>query len=301
MSLEGPTPWRARGTGSISILFWEISADFDKTWGENKTTTLPDINILPQFIEIIQKKEQWSTVLSTGKNLTVSLRKLDEATESLLVLHPAGSLVLQQKLLPLKVNIDKIGNQKTADVKQLIIESALSCTIPLSIKEVQESFARAQYQNLSNAEKLSKPSFEKMQGGVEISMGNNAIQNGVMVRKKIEYELTIIDKEPVKPFPFGKFFLELGVMFNHFIKGNSVSKSKLSKSTFEKLQPFEQKLDVNQELFTVAFQNNNKAFNISATFGSEMEAQSYMQEQINSNQNLKKQIHIVQQFELQAS
>ena len=154
MSLEGPTPWRARGTGSISILFWEISADFDKTWGENKTTTLPDINILPQFIEIIQKKEQWSTVLSTGKNLTVSLRKLDEATESLLVLHPAGSLVLQQKLLPLKVNIDKIGNQKTADVKQLIIESALSGTIPLSIKEVQESFARAQYQNLSNAEKL---------------------------------------------------------------------------------------------------------------------------------------------------
>ena len=140
-----------------------------------------------------------------------------------------------------------------------------------------------------------------MQGGVEISMGNNAIQNGVMVRKKIEYELTIIDKEPVKPFPFGKFFLELGVMFNHFIKGNSVSKSKLSKSTFEKLQPFEQKLDVNQELFTVAFQNNNKAFNISATFGSEMEAQSYMQEQINSNPNLKKQIHIVPQFELQAS
>lgn len=301
MSLEGPTPWHAKGTGRVSLLFFDISANFDKSWGQSKTTTLPQITILPLFLEQIQKKEQWNTVLSTGKNLTVSLRKLDEATESLLVLHPAGSLVLQQKLLPLKVNIDKIGNQKTADVKQLKIESASSNSIPLSVKEVNESFARAQYQNLSNAEKLSKPSFEKMQGGVEISMGDNTIQNGKMVRKKIEYELTIIDKEPVKPLPFGKFFLELGVMFNHFIKGNSVSKSKLSKSTFEKLQPFEQKLDVNQELFTVAFQNNNKAINPAATFSSEMEAQSFMQEQIKLNPKLKQQIHIVPQFELQAS
>jgi len=300
MLLEGPTPWRAKGTGSVSLLFFDISANFDKTWGDSKTTTLPEITILPQFIEQLQKKEQWSTVLSTGKNLLVSLRKLDEATENLLVLHPAGSLVLQQKLLPLKVNIDKIGNQKTADVKQLTIESASSNNIPLSIKEVKESFARAQYQNLSNTEKLSKPSFEKMQGGVEISMGENTVQNGKMVRKKIEYELTIIDKEPIKPFRFGKFFLEPGIMFNHFIKGNSVSKSKLSKSTIEKLQPFEHKLEMQDELFTVAFQNNNRAFSQAAIFSSEMEAQSFMQEQIKSNPNMKKQIHIVPQFELQA-
>ena len=301
MSLEGPTPWRAKGSGSVSILFFEISADFDKTWGESKTTTLPEITILPQFIEQLKKKEQWSTVMSTGKNILVSLRKLDEAVENILVLHPAGSLVLQQKLLPLKANIDKIGNQKTADVKQLKIESASSSSILLSIKEVNESFAAAQYQNMSNAEKLSRPSFEKMQGGVEISMGEDTIQNGKMVRKKIEHELTVIDKEPVKPFPFGKFLLELVVIFNHFIKGNSVAKSKLSKGTLEKLVPFEQKLDLQEERYAVAFQNNNKVFHSSATFSSEMEARSYMQDQIRANPNLKKEIHIVPQFELQAS
>lgn len=301
MSLEGPTPWHAKGTGKVSLLFFDISADFDKSWGQSKTTTLPQINILPLFREQLQKKEQWNTVLSTGKNLTVSLRTFREATESLLVLHPAGSLILQQKLLPLKVNIDKIGNQKTADVKHLTIDSASSNGIPLSIKEVKESFARAQFQNLNDAEKLSKPSFEKMQGGVEISMGDNTIQNGKMVRKKIEYELTVIDKDPVNPLPFGKFFLEHGIMFNHFIKGNSVSKLKLSRNTLEKLQPFEQKLDMQEELFTVAFQNNNKAYNPNSTFNSELEAQSFMQDQIRSNPNLRKQIHIVPQFELQES
>ncbi len=301
MSLEGPTPWHAKGTGKVSLLFFDISANFNKSWGETKTTTLPQITILPLFLEQLQKKEQWNTVLTSSKNLLVTLRKLDEATESLLVLHPAGSLVLQQKLVPLKVNIDKIGNQKTADVKQLKIDSVSSNGTALSIKEVKESFARAQYQNLTDAEKLSKPSFEKMQGGVEITMGNNTIKNGKMVRKKIEYELTIIDKEPVKPFVFGKFFLELNIMFHHFIKGGSVYKSKLSKSTLEKLQPFEQKLNVQEELYTVAFQNNNKAFNAGSTFSSEMEAQSFMQDKISSNPSLKKQIHIVPQFELQES
>ena len=301
MSLEGPTPWRARGTGKVSLLFISISADFDKTWGENKTTTLPKITVLPQFLEQLQKKEQWNTVLSTSKNLGVSLRKLDEATENLLVLHPAGSLVLQQKLLPLKVNIDRIGNQKTEDIKNLIIESVYSNDTALTIKEVNENFARAQYQNLSNDEKLSKPSFEKMQGGVEISMGANTIQNGKMVRKKIEYELTIVDKEPVKLVRLGKYFKEIGSMFRHFVKGNSISKSKLSKSYLEKLQPFEQKIELHEELFIVAFQKNNTAFSTASTFKSEMEAQSFMQQQVRVNPNLKQKIHIVPQFELQES
>jgi hypothetical protein len=39
MSLEGPTPWRAKGTGSISLLFFEVSADFDETWGESRNTS----------------------------------------------------------------------------------------------------------------------------------------------------------------------------------------------------------------------------------------------------------------------
>ena len=35
---KGRAPWRAHGTGSISLLFFEISADFDITWGEPSDT-----------------------------------------------------------------------------------------------------------------------------------------------------------------------------------------------------------------------------------------------------------------------
>ena len=37
--LSGPTPWRAKGTGSIGLLFWSIDVDFDETFGEARDTS----------------------------------------------------------------------------------------------------------------------------------------------------------------------------------------------------------------------------------------------------------------------
>jgi hypothetical protein len=301
MSLEGPTPWRARGTGSVSILFFEISADFDVTWGEEKNTALASVAILENFITEVKKKEMWSTVLSTGKNLLVSLRKFTDVAEAdVLVMHPAGSLVVQQKLLPLKIKFDKIGNQKTSDVQKIEITKAISSGDALTIKDVEENFARAQYQNLSDAEKLSKPSFEKMPGGVSLTMGANTIKNGKLVRKKVKYETTIIDKEPVRRLK-GLFFGQLGILFANFLKGNSISKSVLSQNYAEKLQPFNEKMNVLEQGYTVAFQANNKSYTTGSTFTSEMMAQTFMQDQIAKNPSLKKEVHIILTSELQTS
>ena len=46
--LQGPTPWRVRGTASIPILFFHIDVDFDHTWGESQDTSLPPIDVMPQ-------------------------------------------------------------------------------------------------------------------------------------------------------------------------------------------------------------------------------------------------------------
>ncbi len=301
MSLEGPTPWRARGTGSVTILFFEISADFDVTWGDEKNTSIPEAAIYQQFIDDLQKRECWSTVLSSNKNLLVSLRKIEDLPTAPLVLHPAGSLVVQQKMLPLQVKIDKVGSKKVSDVQKITIAKATSSGVNLKLTDVNEDFARAQYQNLSDAEKLSKPSFEKMPGGVQISLSGVTINNGKFVRKNVEYEITIIDKEPVKPFKKGKLFAQIGILFSHFLKGNSVAKSPLSKSSTGKLQPFADKMEVKAEGYTVAFQANNKAHTANATFGSEMMAQTYMQEQIAQQPGLKKELHIIPNYELQTS
>lgn len=299
MSLEGPTPWRAKGTGKVSLLFFDISANFDKTWGETKNTSLPDIHILPIFLEQLKQPEQWNSLIKAGKNLLVAFKELDEVSKQLLILHPAASLVLNQKLLPLNLLVDKIGSQKTADVKELKILSANSNDTNLKLQEVKENFARAQYQNMSDAEKLSKPAFEKLPGGVEISMGDDTIATGNMVRKVVDYELTIIDKVPFKPIDWKKYFQNGDYLFSHFIDGASVSQSILSKNYKQKLDPFEDKLAVHDELYSVVFQKDNKAFSNQAVFASEYEASQFMQQQIAEDPSLGKQLQVISQFELE--
>lgn len=298
MSLEGPTPWRARGTGSVSLFFFEISADFDITWGDSKNTSLPKISILTPFLEELKKRENWSTALSSGKNLLVTLNKIDDTQEAL-ILHPAGSLILHQKLLPLKLKFDKVGSNKTDDIERIEIKSAEVNGKALNVKDANEFFARAQYQTLSDAEKLSKPAFEQMPAGIEISANDNKAQNGKMVRKNVEYEITIIDKEPVKPFKLGLFYRPSDKLFNHYLKGNSVSGSVLSKNYQNNLKPFNDKVSVKQDGYSVAFQSNNKAFNNVSSFNSEYEADSFMKHELQKNPKLQKELHIIPNYELQ--
>ena len=298
-TLEGPTPWRARGKGSISFLFFDVSADFDITWGEEKNTTLPDIQALPKLVEELNKREQWRTALPTHNNLLVTLRKLNEATESL-VLHPTGTLIVNQKLLPLDLEIDKLGNQTISDIKRASITKGESGTEILTVSPEEEHFARAQYQKLTDADKLSKPSFEKMTGGARITVGNQSIRSSKMVRRKINYEMIIVDLEPVKPLKFGVLFRQLDLLFGHFLKANTVSKSTLSNNHKKKLQPFEEKLDMKQEGFSVVNNSNNKVFDGKSNFSSQAAAEDYMKQLVAKDPNLNMELHIVSEFEVEA-
>ena len=96
-----------------------------------------------------------------------------------------------------------------------------------------------------------------MPGGINISMGEANIKIGKMVRRKIEYEITIIDKEPKKPFKVGLFFNQIGILFANFLKGNSVSKSPLSQSYTQRLQPFTDKLTVSARSATSPVDSEN--------------------------------------------
>jgi hypothetical protein len=164
-SLEGPSPYRAKGTGSVSILFFSIDVNFDVTWGDAADTSLPAIHVLPIFVGEVEKKENWRALPPPSSNLLVSLRQLDPA---LAVLHPLGALEVSQRSVPLGLTLDKYGNQKPDDVKLVDITAAASGGTSLPLAEVDESFAAAQYQEMSDAEKLSRPSYQQLKGGVTI-------------------------------------------------------------------------------------------------------------------------------------
>ncbi len=119
-----------------------------------------------------------------------------------------------------------------------------------------------------------------------------------MVRRKVDYEMIIVDLEPVKPFKFGILFKQLDIFFGHFLRANTVSKSTLSKSYKKKLEPFDEKLNVKQEGYSVVSTINNKPFNEKSKFSSQATAEDYMKQLLKKEPNLYRELQVVSDFEV---
>lgn len=291
--LSGPSGWRARGSGSISLLFFDISADFDISWGESRDTSLPPIAVIPLLTDEFNKPDNWKAELPAINNLLVSLRKLDPVTD-VLVLHPVGTLRVSQKALPLDLNIDKVGTQKPSDAKRFSLE-VLASGLGIAAAAT-EQFAIAQYQNMDDATKLSRPAYQALNGGVQLAVTGQQLKSSHAVRRIVRYEQIIIDNN-FKRFP-KRFSVFAPALFMHFLAGAAVSKSGLSVNCKTQVQPFKEKVTVAQEGYTVAFQANNKAFTPTATFSSEAAARDFMQQAIAEDLNRAELLHIIPHFEV---
>ncbi len=292
-SLEGPAPWHVLGHGSISILFWDIDVDFEKTWGEDRKEELPPIPVLPILQAELDKSENWRALLPAGSSLFVSLRKMPEA-EAALILHPVGVLRISQRAVPLELKLDKVGSKKPSDVNRLSLS-----VVPDGLAkkaDAYEQFAPAQYQNFSDSDKLSKPAFAPERAGVELSASGADLRSSKMARRVVRYEEIIIDSN-YKRFQ-RRFRGFMGVLFNFFLNGAAVTKCEISNATKKKFQPFDEKIEVQTETYTVAFQANNKAVSSeTVSFHSEASARDYLNRQIAADPSLADQMHVIPSFE----
>ncbi|MGD9702225.1 MAG: DUF6603 domain-containing protein [Acidimicrobiia bacterium] len=293
-SLEGPAPWHVKGHGSISLLFWDIDVDFETTWGDSANTEMPPLPIMPIITAELEKVENWRALLPTGANLLVSLRSMPE-TEAALVLHPVGVLHISQRALPLELTLDKVGSQKPSDVNRLSI--AVTGGGMAKKGDAFEQFAPAQFQDFSDADKLSKPAFESERSGLDLSAAGDDFRSYVMVRRVVRYEEIILDSN-YKRFArrFQGFF---GVLFDFFLNGSAVTKCQLSNAVASKLQPFDEKIQVHGETYTVANVADNTAFATdSVAFHSQASASEYLNSQIAGNAALADAIHVIPTFEM---
>lgn len=294
-SLEGPTPWHIEGSASISLLFFDINADFSHTWGNEAETTLPPINIMPLLMAEFQKLENWQGVLPAHNRLLVSLRSFEQGAVDL-ILHPTGSLKISQRAVPLGVTIDKVGNQKPADANHFDVTVSTSGIEERSV--IEESFAVGQYFAKSDNELLSAKSFQPIKGGVDLAVAGEQSHAPLAVKRTVRYEQIIVDTHFRR---FNRpFFTWFGSLFGLFLNGNAVSESALSFKHQKKLKPFGDKVEVGKPLYSVAFNHNNNAFNErSINFTSQVQAEEFMRQHIGADANLAKQLHVIPQVEMQ--
>lgn len=218
--LEGPTPWRAKGTAKFKVLFVKVKVNFDKTFGEKKDTSLPDIAVVPLLLDALENNDSWLTEIPDGRN---ELVKIQVPVTNDVVVHPAGTFTIQQEVLPLKSTIDKFGNQKTSDGNYFEITEVSLDGNNLDIADTQGLFAPAQYLDLEDKAKLNAPSFQKFKSGVKVK-GTEDIQLGACTKRDIIYETILIDNDE----SVNTTTEEPAAWMNGLRRGGSVSRSPLS-------------------------------------------------------------------------
>jgi hypothetical protein len=286
-SLAGPTPWHITGSATISLLFFDISVDIDQTFGERRSELLPPIAVLPALKKELEKHDSWRATLPASGRLLVSLRELGDTAD--LVLHPVGTLQVSQRLVPLGLPLDKVGNQKPSDLVSATVRA--DATSGLAVRgPMRERFAPAQFTEMDDAAKLSAPAFEQLESGVELGAAGNAWSTGRAATRTVRYESIIVDSAHER-FP-SHFFVFPSELFAHFAAGSSVRASVLSQAAELRKQPFQAKVTVADGGFVVANQADNTAF-ATQTFSSHAEASAFLTEAVAADPGLVDAIHIV--------
>lgn len=208
LSLSGPAPYHARGKANFSLLLWDVSVKFNKTWGRSRPASLPEVDPWPQLAASLSKSSNWSTVLPASSSALESLRSLEaESNADKLILHPLGTLEIRQQVLPFNLQIEKLGNARLVQSRSFEIDRFLILAAGQEVEEINVEalsheavygqFARGQYLYLSDADKLSLPAFEPLEAGVQLRARELRFF-GVQEAKALEYENVLIQANLTK-------------------------------------------------------------------------------------------------------
>ena len=177
LTLEGPGFWHAHGTASFEIGFIftiTIHVSFSVTVGIPFSVVLAPINVLAELLAALANPGNWRALLPAASHQSVILRA-QEPGESL-VLHPFGSLKISQKVVPLGIPIQHFGSTRPDSGSTFRVTGVTVSGNTTGIAPTQEEFAPAQFFEMSDAEKLSRPSFDRYDAGISIGEATSRAQ-----------------------------------------------------------------------------------------------------------------------------
>ncbi len=205
-TLEGPTPWRAKGKARFRVLFIKIKVSFDKTWGDTHNTTLESIEVFPLVSSAFKDPMNWRSIPRSNSDQGVRLKSLQG--DNGLLLTPNGSIEVTQKVVPLDAPVERFGQYEPKDYTKYVVSSPRVGSLNAASDPLTEFFAPADFLDLEESEKLSLPSFEKQMSGIRIgasddmkvAAGRNRIVRYQKILSDIDY-LSTPDPGIMQPLP----------------------------------------------------------------------------------------------------
>lgn len=294
-SLEGPTPWKAKGKGKFKVLFVKFSVSFSETWGETLDTSLPGIEVFPKLREAILDDRNWTALLPQHSTLTTLRDIVDEGNDApeQLTIHPFGSLSILQRVVPLEETIDLFGNQEPSDYNRFKLSLKLN-NQDLGTSDKRDFFAPAQFFELSDAEKISKDAYVKFRAGLAAKTTENLSANH-HVNRVVEYELEVLDSKDNPPKK-GVYIQSAGQMA-HWAKGAAIAKSELGILAERQILENGKSISFQEEKFVIVNQSDLSPVE-SIAAGTEIELQTMLNNMVLENPEKESELMVVSSFEI---
>ncbi|MGH6635223.1 MAG: DUF6603 domain-containing protein, partial [Gammaproteobacteria bacterium] len=164
MTLTGPKPWHARGKAKFEVLSIKHSVRFDARFGQEEELPLPvAVDVTKLLLVATRDVRNWSGQLPQNGNPLVSVRPSGDSTSVLV--HPQSELVFRQRVVPLNLTISRFGNTTPTGDRSFALREVKLNGSEVKPTPVSEHFAPAQFFEMSDDEKLSRPSFEPLEAG----------------------------------------------------------------------------------------------------------------------------------------
>jgi hypothetical protein len=173
LHLKGPRPWTVTGRASFHVLFCGFSVPIAITVGpQPPPAPAVLVDLTGNLTTALADPRSWQISPPPGQGV-VRVRELGAARPAV---HPLGSLTVRQHAVPLQQRVDRSGADLLQAPCQYQVSGAALAgqALPAAdVTAVTDFFAPAQFITMTDAKKLSAPSFEAMDSGV--TLGSTAV------------------------------------------------------------------------------------------------------------------------------
>ncbi|HEU4399517.1 MAG TPA: DUF6603 domain-containing protein [Actinomycetota bacterium] len=176
LEVTGPQPWHVVGTVSFSILWFTVEAGVDFTVGDPlEPVAQATVDVVELVWTELRRPSSWSAALpadiAPGVTLAAGTAPENGGAPLPTIVHPLAELTVRQKVAPLGTTVTRVGaNRPAAGPRRydldLDLGDAPAGAGRLTAAALHDQFARAQFTDMSEDEKLTAPSFARLPAGV---------------------------------------------------------------------------------------------------------------------------------------
>ncbi|GAA0923669.1 DUF6603 domain-containing protein [Virgisporangium aurantiacum] len=187
-SLNGPSPWKFDGRVKVKVAFVEVTVHVHHEIGEPADLVAPpQVSIAAEVRAALGDARSWRCVLPEF-DAGVRIREAAPGRPELIA-HPLGEIEVRQRLAPMNVALEKVGEATVIGAATVVLNSLrLGRQVIAEAPTTSDMFAPGQFFHMSEDQKLTGPAFEAM------ASGRRAGVDTVVHTGAIAFELTYEDR-----------------------------------------------------------------------------------------------------------